>query len=47
MLCIGMLSAPLVDWLLSKSNPDISWRAMVRVPAVPNMSRVDAHIVKN
>lgn len=33
MLCLGMLLAPLVDWLLS-GHPG-TWRLMVGLPAVP------------
>ncbi|PNH04585.1 putative inositol transporter 3, partial [Tetrabaena socialis] len=30
MLCLGMLCAPLVDWLLSGEDAAVSWRLMVR-----------------
>ncbi|GLC66745.1 hypothetical protein PLESTF_000469900 [Pleodorina starrii] len=37
MLCIGMLLAPLMDWVLSRVDSEGSWRAMVGLPALPGM----------
>ncbi|EFJ42942.1 hypothetical protein VOLCADRAFT_119260, partial [Volvox carteri f. nagariensis] len=45
MLCIGMLLAPLVDWLLSRANPEDSWRAMVGLPALPALLLAAAPVV--
>ncbi len=34
MLCLGMLMAMCVDWVLSGTGPS-SWRWMVGIPAMP------------
>ncbi|GIL91883.1 hypothetical protein Vretifemale_19472 [Volvox reticuliferus] len=45
MLCIGMLSAPLVDWALSQADSMGSWRAMVGLPALPGLLLAAAPLV--
>ncbi|KAG2454234.1 hypothetical protein HYH02_001268 [Chlamydomonas schloesseri] len=45
MLCIGMLSAPLVDWAVSSNGGAGSWRLMVGLPAVAGLALAAAPVV--